>query len=166
MQSKELLLEWQQKVHILHRCSAQLAAETERLGRRLGLAATILSAIVTTSIFSTLIQSDKTIWIIFTGVVSIITIIVSAAHQYLKLAELSLRYHRAVRLYGDLRRRIEIAIKTTDENKISKELFDGISKEWTELDKKIPPVPNKNYKKVKEELILEESKKKKLTDNK
>lgn len=169
MQSKDLLLEWQQKAHILHRCNAQLAAETDALGRRLGLIATLLSAVVTTSIFSTLTQSDKTIWIIVTGLLSIITIIVATAHQYLKLPERSLRYNQSVSLYGKLRREIEIALHEMDGKKISEDLFNKLSNEWTELDKKVPPVPNNIYQKVKNEIINEEllaSKKNKSIDNK
>jgi hypothetical protein len=166
MQPKELLIEWQQKVHILHRCNAQLAAKNDALGRYLGLAATILSAIVTTSIFSTLTQSDKTILIIVTGLLSIITITVSAAYQYLKLQELSVRYHQAVDLYGKLRREIEIILHETDVNKITKDMLEKISKEWDDLDKKVPPVPNGIYQKVKEEMLKEESdaRKNKSTD--
>jgi len=156
MQSKEILSGWQRKVHILHRCNALLAAKYDISGKVLGLSSTILSVIVTTSIFTALTQSENTIVIIVTGILSMITAIFSAAYQYLKLPDLTSRYHQAVSSYGNLRREIEITLSETEGNKISEDVLKHISKEWTDLDKKAPPIPNKLYQKVEEKIKNEE----------
>jgi len=157
-ESNDLLEKWQQTAHILHRSHAQLAWFNDLSGRALGLLATVFSAIVATSIFATLTRSDKTIWLIGTGVFSIFTIILSSASQYLKLPDLSVRHNYAVDLYGKLRRDIEIALHEESEGKkISEARLKELSNEWADLDRKnLPPVSTYRYKKVKKEIEKEE----------
>jgi len=156
MQSNKLLFEWRQKIRIFHICHAKLSAFNYRLGRIIGLTATILSAIVATTVFTALTRSENTILLILAGIISIIAVIFSASHDFLKLPELALRHSQAVNLYGKLRRELEIDLNQMDDNEVTKEVLNKISNEWSELDKKVPPVPNRLYQKIKKEVKKEE----------
>lgn len=157
MKSNELLFEWKIKTRIFHICHAKLSTRYYYFGRGIGLAATITSALVATSIFTILTKSENINLIILTGFFSIITVILSAANDFLKLPEVTLRHSQAVSLYGELRRDIEITLSEMDENKEPKKSLQELSDEWTKLDKKVPPIPNRLYKKIKKEVYNEES---------
>jgi predicted nucleic acid-binding Zn ribbon protein len=154
MKPKKLLSEWVKGMRIFHRCHARLASFNTGLGRGLGLTATVLSALVATAVFTSLTQSENTIILIGAGLVSIIATIFSAANDFLKLPELALRHSRAVSLYGELRRKIEITL-VKDDNEITEIELKKINEDWTKTDKEVPSIPNRTYKKIKKEVESE-----------
>ena len=74
----------------IKKCNAHyLDAETyKRRNLKLGVTVTILMAVVVTSIFGTLSQNDKIVWLVIaTGTISVLASILSALQTFLKFSE-------------------------------------------------------------------------------
>ena len=85
MNSEEICSDWLKRVEADYHSHARLSARYTILGRGLGLITTILTAVVATTIFTALAKSDNIDILIIAGSISIIAIIFSASHDFLKL---------------------------------------------------------------------------------
>lgn len=104
---RNVLSEW------LVRCRVALSAYNEATTRavaaerRLGVPATILSALVATSVFSSL-ENDASLRFL-TGALAIAATVLAALQTFLRHEERAEQFREAARSYGTLRRRIERA---------------------------------------------------------
>lgn len=99
----------------LIRCRVALVAYNDATNvtlateRRIGIPASILSAIVATSVFSSLGSDPAIEWRIVTGVLALLSSGLAALHTFLRPSEKAEQYREASRQYGSLRRRLEQA---------------------------------------------------------
>jgi hypothetical protein len=95
---------------ILHAQAHNIAAERfERKNTYLGVPATIIAAVVGSSIFASLSSNDKNIYLIVTtGALSILAAILSALQTFLKYPEIAQSHKSAKDGYEGIRRKIDI----------------------------------------------------------
>lgn len=103
-----VLDEWKERISRSHRAHKRAAAFYEAWSRRLGIIATVLSAIVGTTVFATLQEALLPLSIkIILGLLSVAAAVFAALQTYLKLPELAQNHSKAATDFGALRRRVE-----------------------------------------------------------
>ncbi|MCP5003226.1 MAG: SLATT domain-containing protein [Planctomycetes bacterium] len=86
------------------------AAETaQKRHRQIGIPNVVITAIVATSIFSTLSENDKLFWIrITTGIIALATAVLAALQAFLKFGDRAEKHMIAGAKYTNIRRNIDI----------------------------------------------------------
>ena len=144
MDKDKLTLEqWQNGLHIRHIAHNRAFSHFKMRDRLLGLISTVLSAVVATTVFASMAESDSNNLITIAGCVSIFATLSAAAYSFLKYAQLAERHHQAAASFGQLRREIELLIYTNDDMHVDK--IESINQRWTELEKDVPAVPQRIY---------------------
>jgi hypothetical protein len=95
----------------IKKTNAHYAAAEIFAGRdlKLGIPVTVATSIVATSIFATLTQDTKTLWIsLVTGTLSIGAAILSGLQTFLRYSDLSARHRRAAVAYESIRRSLDL----------------------------------------------------------
>lgn len=101
------------------------------------MAATIVSAAVGTTLFSTLAASTDVRLVTFAAFLSVIAVILVALQTFLNYGELSVSHRAAASAYGDLRRRIEELLVFGRGDEMQKPLA-KIRASWAKLDQDSP----------------------------
>ena len=135
---------WANGLRIRHIAHSRAASHYRFWDRLIGLLSTLLSAVIATTIFASLNDSDNQTQIIVAGSISILSTVVSGAYSFLKMAQLAERHHQAAASFGQLRREVEI-ILNHDPKKLNEEKLHEINKLWSELEKKVPEVPQRIF---------------------
>jgi hypothetical protein len=139
----------------IKKCNAHyLAAEVNgRKNLRLGIPVTVLTAAVATSIFGTLAQEQRTVWVaILTGALSVLATILSALQTFLRYSELSQTHRIAAVAYEGVRRKLDLFIlkyKALDDRQAALEELSQISAELDGVADKAPTLPDAIYDAVK-----------------
>ncbi|MCA1958790.1 MAG: SLATT domain-containing protein [Nitrospira sp.] len=144
-----VLDEWKQRISRSHRAHKKAAAFYEAWSRRLGIIAAVLSAIVGTTVFSTLEEASLHIAIkVILGLFSVAAAVFAALQTYLKLPELAQNHSKAATDFGDLRRRIE----RLEANPPTSEKLDvalaALDEEWRAISERAPIITQKIYEQV------------------
>lgn len=135
----------------IKKCNAHfLAAETyKRRNLQLGIPVTVLTAVVATSVFGTLSQSEKIVWLVIaTGTVSVLASILSALQTFLRFSETAQEHHSAAIGYEGMRRRLDIFILSQRENEQRGDGISELQEISSELDRiagTAPTIPDKIY---------------------
>jgi hypothetical protein len=144
MDKDKLTLEqWQNGLHIRHIAHNQAFSHFKTRDRLLGLISTVLSAVVATTVFASMAESDSNVLIVIAGCISIFATLSAASYSFLKYAQLAERHHQAAASFGQLRRELELMIYT--EENVQADKIEAINQRWTELEKDVPAVPQKIY---------------------
>lgn len=141
--------EWKKRISRSHRSHKIAAAFYEGWSRRLGITATVLSAIVGTTVFSTLQEASLPLAIkILLGLLSVAAAVFAALQTYLKLPELAQNHSKAATDFGDLRRRIErLEANPPSPEKLEVALA-AVDEEWGTLSDRSPIIAQKLYERV------------------
>ena len=148
---ESLLVNWTRSasiMHVSHHYTASLYSKYQRL---LGILASVFCAIVSTSLFVSLTQSDNQRIIIITGVISLLTSILTAVLTVLKADQKSQAHYKAAVEFQHLRRVIEEELVNVRKGKI-KDNYELIREEWNQALKQGLPIPQKVFNKFSKKL--------------
>lgn len=139
----------------IKKCNAhyKAAENNKRRNLQLGIPVTVLTATVATSVFGTLSQNEKIVWLIFlTGVLAVLASVLSALQTFLKFPETAREHHSAAVAYEGIRRKLDIFLlkyaNDTDGSGGISEL-NNISLELDHIAKTAPTLPDAVYDSVK-----------------
>lgn len=141
-----VLDEWKQRISRSHRAHKMAAAFYEAWSRRLGIIATVLSAVVGTTVFSTLQEASLPVAIkIILGLLSVAAAVFATLQTYLKLPEIAQNHSKAATDFGDLRRRVErLEVNPPTSEKLDVALA-TLDEEWGAISERSPIIPQKLY---------------------
>lgn len=137
------LEQWQNGLHIRHIAHNQAFSHYKMWDRILGLISTILSAVVATTVFASMAESNTNTLIVIAGCISIFATLSAASYSFLKYAQLAEKHHQAAASFGQLRREIELMLYTS--NTVDAEKIESLNQRWTDLEKDVPAVPQRIY---------------------
>src|SRR5687767_11287803 len=100
----KLLQQWLNGIKINQIGHLRVAAYYKRIGRGLGLATTLASVFISTSIFSGLSSSKNESLLVLTGVISVIAAILAGLQTFLNYPEQGGKHQTTGLRYGRLRR--------------------------------------------------------------
>lgn len=119
------------------------AARYSQLHQVLGLAVTVISVIVGTSVFSTL-SSNKNPWLLgMVGAISVIAAVLSGIQTFLNLGQLADQHRSAANKLGQLRRRMEELLNASGTPADLDSLVKAIREDWDRLEDEAPTVPQR-----------------------
>lgn len=136
----DVLKEWHERLTTLHRAHKRAAAIYERQSRLLGLSTTVLSAVVGTTIFTTLQETPTIAVRAIVGLISVAAAVVAAVQTFLKLPDLAQRHNSAARQFGDLRRRVERLQATGGHGEDLGQILAKLDDDWFTLSETAPVI--------------------------
>jgi hypothetical protein len=136
-----LLRQWVRGIRVYHIGHRRAAVIFARRARFLGVLTTLASAVVGTTIFSSLANSTDSRWIVLAGALSVGAVITSALQTFLNYGELVASHRTAATAYGGLRRKAEQVVVFTPGNALRDPMAE-IATEWTKLDQDSPDLPD------------------------
>jgi hypothetical protein len=138
--AEKLLAQWLHGIKISHVGHKRAAAVFARRARALGVAATVISAIVGTTLFSTLATVADERVIAAAALLSVIAVVLTALQTFLNYSELAAGHRTAATAYGDLRRRMEQLVVFGSPAGLREQMAD-IGETWAKLDQESPDLP-------------------------
>jgi hypothetical protein len=139
-----LVEQWLRGVKVAHVGHTRAATVFSRRGRVIGVAATFVTTVVGTTLFSTLSSSPDPRLVAFAALASIAAVILSALQTFLNYGELVSGHRAAASAYGDLRRRLEQLLVFADATHIRTKMPE-IGAAWTKLEQDSPDLPSGLY---------------------
>lgn len=139
-----LLEQWLRGIKISHVGHTRAATVFARRGRWIGLAATLVTAIVGTTLFSSLTSSPDPRLVTFAALASVVAVILTALQTFLNYGELVTSHRAAAGAYGDLRRRAEQLLVFGAATEL-REAMAEIAATWTKLEQDSPDLPQGIY---------------------
>ena len=136
----KLIHEWLLGITIEHIGHTRSAVVYDRRAKILGVAATLISAIIGTTLFSAIASSTNTTLIAAAGLLSVAAVILSALQTFLGYGQLAATHHAAAIAYGALRRRVELITVFRDSSGL-REQMPVIAAAWTKLGENSPDLP-------------------------
>jgi hypothetical protein len=136
-----VLEQWRNGVRIEHIAHSRAAARFEALGRALGLAVVALTAIVGTSVISTLEASPSTAVKIVAGVLAFAASALAAMQTFLGYAERAASHREVAAKYGTLRRRMD-AIEASHPVDL-REAMEDLQTRWDDIEASQPSTPQR-----------------------
>ena len=156
MESKELITMWNNGLRIRHMAHSIAFTHFKRLDKLTGVVATVLSAVVGTTVFASLAKSDNTSLLVIAGSISVLSTVVISANSFLKFGELAERHNQAGASFGNLRRQLEVdLINSNDTVSLSKEGLQELNVLWSELEKTSPAIPQRIFNKCQKIVVPE-----------
>lgn len=144
-QRSRLVGEWHQHLRTMNRVHREMQADAGKRARSLAMATTVISAVVGTSIFTTIESSPAVGWKIAVGMLSIAGAVFGAIQSSLNLADRQAQHQSAAEAFGQLRREIEIwgalgSVDTLD----AKDLKEFVER-WNNAEAGAPSIPTDKY---------------------
>jgi hypothetical protein len=136
----KLLHEWLVGITIEHVGHTRAAVVYDRRAKILGVAATLISAVIGTTLFSAIASSTNSTLIAAAGLLSVAAVILSALQTFLGYGQLAATHHAAAISYGALRRRVELITVFRDSSGL-REQMPVIAAAWTKLGENSPDLP-------------------------
>jgi hypothetical protein len=140
MEERVLVMQWLNGIKIAQISHIRATNYYNRIGRFLGIAITIASTLVSTSIFSSLTASQNPTLLIITGTISIFAAIFSGLQTFLNYPELAAKHRTASLRYSQLRRYVEEIL--TDDALIPQAIKE-IRTQWSQIEDESPDVPSR-----------------------
>ena len=139
-----LLHQWLVGIKIAHVGHTRAATIYARRNRWLGGLATLASAVVGTTLFTSLSTSDKGTIVTFAAIVSVATVVLTALSTFLNYADLVTGHRAAASTYGALRRRVEQLVVFGEPDKLRDEMTD-IAATWSKIEQDAVDLPPGMY---------------------
>ncbi len=150
----ELLSQWRAGIRIAHVGHRFAATHYERLNRTLGIVGIIASAVVGTTLFSTIGSLTNPSLQIVLALLSILTASLAAMQTFFNYSEVAENHKKTAARYGDIRRKYELFLILPEAEQQNKFLQE-IRKEWSLLDQDSPTIPPNIYKKAQQAIYKE-----------
>lgn len=137
-----ILDKWMTRCRVALWSYNEAATQANTAEKRMGVPATVFSAIVATGVFATIQSNPALGWRIATGIVALLASVLTALQTFLRPAERAEQYREAARNYGQVRRKIERAqiflpVTRQEADKVLEELAEAL----TEVARGRPNVP-------------------------
>jgi hypothetical protein len=139
--ARALLLQWLKGIKIAHVGHRRAATVFGRRARILGVAATLASAVVGTTVFASLSESADQRLLAVAAVLSVVAVIMSALQTFLNYGELVASHRQAANGYAGLRRRVDHLLVFADADEL-RDAMAAIATDWTKLDEEAPDLPS------------------------
>jgi|SRR5215207_3893533 len=139
-----LLDQWRRGVRIAHIAHTRAATEFAGRNRVLGIGATVSTAVVGTTLFTSLSNSNNQNLVLVAALMSVVAIVLTALQTFLNYGDLVTSHRAAANAYGDLRRRIEQLLVFGDAAQLQEPMAE-IAGIWTKLEQDSVDVPQRIY---------------------
>jgi hypothetical protein len=139
-----LLEQWLRGIKISHVGHTRAATVFARRARYFGVGATLVTAVVGTTLFSSLTTAPDPRLVTFAAIGSVVAVILTALQTFLNYGELVTGHRAAAGAYGDLRRRAE-QLLVFGEAKELRDPMAEIATTWTKLEQDSPDLPQGIY---------------------
>lgn len=146
--AKTLLMEWYRRVVLSQQSHFNAASHFKKFNYWLGVPVVVLSAIVGTSVFTTLETTTITSNSIkiTLGLTSVLAAVLASLQTFLRYAEQSEKHRIAGSRYGTLRRKIEqLLISIPEEDQELKKVLNELREDQDLIGSDAPDVPNRIY---------------------
>jgi hypothetical protein len=132
--------QWGKGIRIAQIAHLRAAAYYQRMHQLLGIPVTVLTAVVGTSIFASMGESEKNALLIAAGIISALAAILSGVQTFLNFSELAVKHQLAGTKYGKLRRRVDeiMAVGYTADG--FEALLHEVREEWNRIEEESPTV--------------------------
>ena len=147
MDKFELMSQWQRGLGNTHRAHFEAAKHYERLHMCFGIPTVIMSALLGTTVFTSL-QYSESAWVkTLMAVLSVAVVALTSLQTFFKYSERAERHKTAAVQIGEIRRELEqkMEFETIDEAFVK-----TIRKKWDTADRQSPPFPPGLYERVQE----------------
>lgn len=141
--------DWLMNLRIFNTAYHKASLDYERQHKMFGIPVVIITAIVGTTIFATMSQTENTWLKITTGIISVAATVLSSLQTFLNYSEKAEKCKTASLEYGDLARKLEIALTNeADYKKNEKDILTQINEKWSEIGKAAPRLPDRYTKQI------------------
>lgn len=145
--TNQLQVQWLKGIIINHIGHSKAATHYKSRDRGFGLITTILSAVVSTTLFSSLSSESNEKVVLFAGILSLFGTIASAAFTFLKYGELSEQHRQAAISYGTLRREFELLLADDGAVDIQLKMRD-LNSRRAQFEESAPVLPQRIFEKA------------------
>lgn len=152
---KVFIDQWLMGMHIRHIAHNKCFSRYKRLDRFVGLTATILAALVSTTVIVSFTKSGSLCLQAIAASFSVLATIFASANTFLKYGELAAKHELTAASYGQLRRELELA--ESYEGALTKDFLEQLMNKWGELDKASPDIPQSIYRSAKNDAEEDEA---------
>lgn len=136
----QTLASWRNGIRIAQIAHLRAAAHYQRLHRLLGVPVTVLTAVVSTSIFASMGEAKNERILIAAGIISALTAILSGVQTFLNYTELAMKHQAAGAKYGKLRRRVDEIMELGYTEDKREAIFNEVRKAWNKIENESPTV--------------------------
>ncbi len=143
MENIELLTQWKNGLRVRHIAHSKALSYYSSMDRIIGLLSTLFTAVVATTIFASMNESQEKTLILIAGLISILATLASAANAFLKYGELAERHKQAVASFGSLRRELETMLMQNNIAAITTEKLQEFNINWSKLEESVPALPQR-----------------------
>lgn len=145
MKPDELIDQWRRGLRICHRAHYESAKRYERRHWLLSVPAVVISALLGTSVFASLMDSESAGVKAAMAVLSVATVVLSTLQATFRFSERAERHKAAAILIGEVRRALEqqLVFEHRDEP-----AFEKLRKNWDAADRQAPTIPSSIYEKA------------------
>lgn len=157
--NEELVLAWIRRARESQFAHYAQATRLRRAGTWLGIPVIVITAIVGTSVFSSISEaatSDEAK--IAIGLFSVLASVLSSLQTFMKLPEKAEQHRVFGAKYGGIRRKLEQIYASRESQTISPQLLENLNEELNSLAEEAPDVPSKAIKKIQPTAELIQSK--------
>jgi hypothetical protein len=148
MDSKSLLEQSRNGLHILHESHYMAAKRYEGAGRVLGIAVVLLSAAAGTTVLQGLPANAQAGVVVITSLAAFVASAFAAVQTFLAYPALAERHRTAAHRYGELRREVERLLAFPRPEDQLEPLIADMQTRWNEADIASPSVPQRILKKA------------------
>jgi hypothetical protein len=142
MSPEKLIRQWQVGLRISHRAHYEASKYYERLHFLLGVPTVVMSAILGTTVFTSL-QYEDIEWIKFVmAVLSVAMVALTSLQTFFKYSERAERHKTAAVLVGEVRREFEQKLQFS---RFDEALVKLIREKWDAADRQSPTIPSHIY---------------------
>jgi hypothetical protein len=132
--------QWSKGIRIAQIAHLRAAAYYQRMHQLLGIPVTVLTAVVGTSIFASIGESERKELLIAAGMTSALAAILSGVQTFLNFSELAVKHQGAGSKYGKLRRRVDEIMAVGYANGGFEALLHEVRDEWNRIEEESPTV--------------------------
>lgn len=145
---RKLLEKWQKRIRAAHKAHYYLADELDKKHKKFGFVVVFLSALVGTSVFTTIATETDILAIqVATGLLSIAATILAALQTFLNYPEKRTAHLMTSTQLSSLKKKIEENLVTENEFEKMKILVHEIRAEWDSITQGAPIISEKAYQK-------------------
>jgi len=164
MNKADLLRHWRHRIHRVQHAHYESGRLYERRHYFIGVPSIILSTVVGTAVFSSLVKYSESVNITFltigVGLLSITSAVLTALQTFLNYKDLAERHKISGAKFADLKHKVEIiATFTSRDDSELKEKLEAIENEWVKIREESPNFPTKIWNKIEKEMTLDKDKK-------
>lgn len=150
----DLLQNWVKEASVMHIAHLKSAARCAKLHRLFGCSVAGMTTLVGTSVFASLQTVTSARIVVATGFVSILAATLTGIHTFLSLDKRASEHIQAGAHFQGLRRELEEELVLLREGN-SRDNFESIRRNWCEILRSSPPLPQRIHDKVKRMIMQE-----------